>query len=128
MIIQLGLYKRKPGISREEYRHLWTEVYGALNGRIPELSRHLRRYVQHVLTPAPGTPPELAFDGMSEAWFDDEAAMKALAEEPAFKEKIAPYTRLFIDFEATRLSFSDAPVYQVGGAPALATLPGDCPC
>ena len=93
MIIQLGLYKRKPGISREEYRHLWTEVYGALNGRIPELSRHLRRYVQHVLT-----------------------------------EKIAPYTRLFIDFEATRLSFSDAPVYQVGGAPALATLPGDCPC
>jgi hypothetical protein len=125
MIIQLGLYKRKPGISREEYRHLWTEVYGALNGRIPELSRHLVRYVQHVLTPAPGTPPELAFDGMSEAWFVNEEAMRALPEEPAFKERIAPFTKLFIDTEGTRLSFYDSQVYQIGGAPPLSS---DCPC
>ena len=125
MIIQLGLYKRAPGISREEYIHLWTEVYGALNGRIPELSRHLHRYVQHVLTPAPGTPDELAFDGMSEAWFVSEEAMRAL---PAFKERIAPFTNRFIDVNATRLSFSDAPVYQIGGPPALANASTDCPC
>lgn len=117
MIIQLGLYRRAPGISREEYRHLWTEVYGALNGKIPELSRHLHRYVQHVLTPAPETPPELQFDGMSEAWFVSEEAMRALPNEPAFKERIAPFARRFIDMEATRLSFYDSPVYQIGSPP-----------
>lgn len=125
MIIQLGLYKRKPGISPEQYRHLWTEVYGALNGSIPELSRHLRRYVQHVLTPVPGTPPELQFDGMSEAWFDDEQAMKALVEEPAFKERIAPFAKDFIDLEGTRISFYDAPVYQVGEPPQLSGRSGN---
>jgi hypothetical protein len=128
MIIQLGLYKRAPGISKAEYIRLWTEVYGALNGKIPELSRHLHRYVQHVLTPAPGTPPELAFDGMSETWFVSEEAMRALPNEPAFKERIAPFTKLFIDFEATRLSFSDAPVYQIGGPPPLVGASTDCPC
>ena len=128
MIIQLGLYKRAPGISKEEYIRLWTVVYGALNGQIPELSRHLHRYVQHVLTPAPGTPEELAFDGMSEAWFVSEEAMRALPNEPAFKERIAPFTKLFVDAGATRLSFSDVPVYQIGGPPALVRGPDDCPC
>jgi hypothetical protein len=128
MIIQLGLYKRKPGISKEEYIRLWTVVYGALNGKIPELSRHIHRYVQHVLTPAPGTPPELAFDGMSEVWFVSEEAMHALPEEPAFKERIGPFTKQFIDIEATRLTFYDSPVYQVGGPPALMRDPNGCPC
>ncbi len=128
MIIILGLYKRKPGISHEEYRHMWTEVYGALNGRIPELSRHLHRYVQHVLTPEPGTPPELAFDGMSETWFVDEAAMNALPNEPAFKERIAPFTDRFVDKQVTRLRFVDSPVYQVGDPPTPVPRAACCPC
>ena len=45
-------------------------------------------------------------------------AERALPEEPAFKERIAPFTNRFIDVNATRLSFSDAPVYQIGGPPA----------
>ena len=49
MLITLGFYKRKPGLSVEEFRHIWSVEYGPLYRTRPEITKYLRRYVQHRL-------------------------------------------------------------------------------
>lgn len=36
MLITLGFYKRRPGTSVEEFRHVWSTVYGPLFSKRPE--------------------------------------------------------------------------------------------
>jgi hypothetical protein len=115
MIIQLGFYKRKPGMSTEEFRHYWSEVYGPLYAAYPEISRHLVRYVQHRLSPVVDHPdPPMPFDGFSEAWFKSVAASHALQREPLYIERIAPLAENFLDLENSKLMAYDSQVYQVG--------------
>src|SRR5580658_2671388 len=103
MIIQLGFYKRRPDISAEEFRRLWSEVYGPKYRAHPELSRHLLRYVQHRLAPLIGqSHDQMLFDGFSEAWFESVEASEALQREPIYISEIAPLAVTFLDLENSK--------------------------
>jgi hypothetical protein len=120
MLIKLGFYRRKPGLSLAEFHHLWSDVYGPLYGKHPELSRHLRRYVQHRVAPILDAMDQMVpFDGFSEVWFDNAEASEALVKEPLFLEKIAPLVSSFLDLENSKFAAYDSQVYQIGGAPPL---------
>ena len=67
--------KRRPGMSREEFRDYYENRHVPLcmkymNGA----RRYFRRYIDALPDPSTGKPVELAFDVITEVWFDDRAA------------------------------------------------------
>ena len=120
MIIMMGFYHRKPGMSFEEFRRFWAEVYGPLYNEYPEVKRHIRRYVQHPLSEATDIPGKIVpFDGIAEAWFNAAEDMAKMAAEPKYQTHIGPVLAQFVDMERTSFTAYDSPVYQIGGPPAL---------
>lgn len=120
MIILLGFYHRKPGMTLEEFRRFWSEVYGPLYNENPEIKRHIRRYVQHQLSEATDIPGQaLPFDGIAEAWFDTAEDIAKMSAEPIYKNNIAPLLAKFMDLENSHFTAYDNPVYQIGDAPVL---------
>jgi uncharacterized protein (TIGR02118 family) len=115
MIIRIGFYKRKPGITREEFSRHWREVHGPIIRDNPELARHFVRYVQHHLRPStlPGVFP-LEYDGFSEVWHEDEEQAMRIREEPLFQRLVLPDEENFLDTTANRVSVFDHPVVQLG--------------
>lgn len=120
MLITLGFYKRKPGLSVEEFRHIWSVEYGTLYRTRPEITKYLRRYVQHRLSPQTDWPSQfVGFDGFSEAWFDSAEDRKAMQALPFYKEVLSPKMAEFLDLENSKFAAYDDQVYQVGGEPPL---------
>lgn len=118
MLIHYGFYKRKPGISLEEFNYLWCEVYGRLYTETPEVTRHMRRYIQHRITPD-ATGNALPFDGFSEAWFESADHRAALQLEPIYIGKIKPLCDRFLDLTGPKTGVWDNPSYVVGEEPPL---------
>lgn len=126
MIKVIGLLRRKPGISREEFLRHWKDHHGALAMRIPEFARHVRKYVQvHAVK-----PPELdareryqqaalpmEYDGAVEMWFDSpeemQKAFAALSDPVACKELREDEDR-FIDGKNTLTVMvgEEFPIYE----------------
>jgi len=73
MIKVMLFVKRKPGLSREEFRERYEAGHVPL--AIKELT-HLRQYVRNFVVPTPDAP-EPEFDVVTELWFDDWEALKA---------------------------------------------------
>lgn len=120
MIITLGFYKRKRGISVEEFQRIWSTVYGPHYGKSPELTRYLRRYVQHRLTPQTDWDTDfVGFDGFSESWFETVEDRKAMQATKYCQEVLKPMMADFLDLESSRFAAYDSQVYQVGGPPPL---------
>jgi uncharacterized protein (TIGR02118 family) len=70
MIKVMALMKRKEGLSHEEFRKWLMDEHVAFARKLPGM----RKYTCNVLrTETPDAP----FDGVSEMYFDDEAAMAA---------------------------------------------------
>ena len=114
MIKVIGLLRRKPGISREEFLRHWKDHHGALAMRVPEFARHVRKYVQVHRVSIPeldaqerynqsGLPME--YDGAVEMWFDSPETMQkafaALGDPVACKELREDEDR-FIDGKNTQ--------------------------
>jgi uncharacterized protein (TIGR02118 family) len=113
MIKVIGLIKRKPGISREEFLRHWKDDHGPLVMKIPELARHVRKYVQvhRVSIPAldaqerygqAALPAE--YDGAVEMWFDNAEEMgKAFAvlADPVICKRLREDEDSFIDNAAS---------------------------
>ena len=77
MIKRVSLLRRKDGMSREAFFAHWTGPHADIVKQLPGL-RGLR--FGRVQT---WTPPEAAWDGVGELWFDSvEAAQAAFATEP----------------------------------------------
>src|SRR5579872_3730088 len=85
MIKLIGLIKRKAGITREEFLRHWKDEHGPLVMSIPELARHVRKYVQVHRTSIPELDAQaryqqaslpLEYDGAVEMWFDNVAEMQ----------------------------------------------------
>jgi hypothetical protein len=120
LLITLGFYKRKPGLSVEEFQRAWSTVYGPLYGKSPEITRFLRRYVQHRLTPQTDWPTGfVGFDGFSESWFETADDRKAMQASKYYQEVLKPMAEDFLDLENSKLAAYDSQVYQVGGPPPL---------
>src|SRR5690606_5550966 len=98
MLVTLGFYKRKPGLSTEEFRRLWSEEYGPLYSKNEEITRYLRRYVQHRLSPQTDWPtPFVGYDGFSESWFDSADDRKAMQATKYYQEVLKPMAEKFLD-------------------------------
>lgn len=112
MICILGFYKRKPGLTHEQFLAHWKDVHAPLAVKTPALAKYIRKYVQHQLEDAPIMPAvvSLGFDGFSETWVDKLEDYMAMRNETAFKELMGPDAHLFIDMTASRVMMYDTPV------------------
>lgn len=130
MLITLGFYRRKPGLTCEQFLHHWQHVHGPLFLSIPSLSRYIRRYIQHHVAPNtffPGVTP-LDFDGFSESWFDDAEARRQFLSQPEMQQRIVPDEHNFIDMSATRVQVFDSQLVMISGkddAQVIGTLFGE---
>lgn len=80
MIKVAELVKRPEGMTVEDFQLHWLENHGPIVSQIPGL----RRYVQSHPLLGGYRSGELVFDGLAELWFDDKAALAAIASTPEF--------------------------------------------
>jgi uncharacterized protein (TIGR02118 family) len=116
MFISLGFYKRKPGLTHQQFSDHWRNVHGPLIRNHPDVAKFLLRYVQHHIEPGqdfPGVVP-LDFDGFSEAWFESVEARQRMHADPFFQQRVIPDEHNFIDMAQTRVLMYDTQVVQVG--------------
>jgi uncharacterized protein (TIGR02118 family) len=76
MIKAFNFFKRKPGLSVEDFRKYWLNEHAAIIRAIPELLK----YVASITLPSAYKNREPMYDGISEAWFDDEATLRGTAD------------------------------------------------
>ena len=76
MVKAFNFFKRKPGLSVNDFRNYWLNEHAAIIRAIPEL----RKYVASITLPSAYRNREPLYDGISEAWFDDEAVIRATAD------------------------------------------------
>ena len=82
MVKAIYLLKRKPGLSRAEFREHYEKVYVPLTlSLFPTIRKYVRNYIILNETPAGAAEPD--FDCLTEVWFDDmegyQVMMDALA-------------------------------------------------
>jgi len=109
MIIVLGFYKRKPGLTHEEFSRHWFDIHGPLTLSVPGIQDCILRYVQHHLSPYPGLPlPDgRDYDGFSEAWFPDLAAKQRSTELFSQSQAFRDHEKEFLDLDQTRWMMLD---------------------
>jgi uncharacterized protein (TIGR02118 family) len=76
MVKAFNFFKRKPGLSVDDFRNYWLNEHAAIIREIPEL----RKYVASITLPSAYRNHEPLHDGISEAWFDDEDAIHSRAD------------------------------------------------
>ena len=115
-LVVLSFYKRKAGMSQEDYIAYWRDIHGPMLRDTPEIARYLSRYVQHDLraNDAQSAVVRLEFDGMSEVWYKEGADRRALLAEPFFQQRIVPDEPNFIDVSASRYSVYSTPSILIG--------------
>ena len=90
MIVRMGLIKKKPQWSTDEFRRYWVEHHGALAARLPGLRRYEQNHVvdqaQRGISYERG-PEQL--DGFSMLWFDNEEGMRAAIATDAGRALVA---------------------------------------
>jgi len=108
VVVILGFYKRKPGLSREQFREHWEKIHGPLIRGLPDVEKYLIRYVQHHIQSDSQYPvPSGAdFDGFSEAWWVDHESMTRFLASPAFQATKEDEEK-FLDLSATRWIVND---------------------
>jgi uncharacterized protein (TIGR02118 family) len=81
MIKLVYCFRKKPGLTDEEFFHYWEKVHGPIGVRIP----HLRRLVQSHRVSVTGDKLQPDYDGMAELWFDDAEALLAARQSREWK-------------------------------------------
>src|SRR5258707_15801506 len=81
MVKTFNFFKRKPGLSVEDFRNYWLNEHAAIIRAIPEI----RKYVASITLPSAYRNDEPLFNGISEAWFDDENGIRATADSPPLR-------------------------------------------
>ena len=80
MVKLVAFFKRKQGLTVEEFQEHWSTRHAELVVR----QAGMRRYVQNHTLPSGYRNGEPDYDGVAEAWFDDTEAMRALAPSPQY--------------------------------------------
>lgn len=85
MFVRMGLLRRRPDLSPDAFRRHWRDVHGPLAARLPGLVAYHQNHVvdrrQLGIDHARG---RWDIDGISELWFESEAAMRAAIDSPAY--------------------------------------------
>jgi uncharacterized protein (TIGR02118 family) len=108
----IAFFKRKPGLSVDEFQRHWRTRHAELVVR----QRGLRRYVQNHVLPSSYRAREAAFDGVAEAWFDDLDSMRALAPSPEYAAVRADEAH-FIDAASMGVVLADELIVRDGAVP-----------
>ncbi len=92
------LLKRHPSLTPAEFVDYHRHRHAPLFASLPAVRVHVRRYVQQHLVSLelPGLPP-VKYDGITELWFDDEAGLAALFQDPEYLARIRPDEEKFLD-------------------------------
>ena len=92
------LLKRKPTLTQAEFVEHHRGVHAALFLSIPVVKETVRRYVQQHAMPVelPGMPP-VKYDGITELWFDDVAALGRCFSDAEYMERVRPDEAAFLD-------------------------------
>src|SRR5258706_8892863 len=106
------LFKRKPGLSVEEYQSYWRTGHPNFVRRLPGL----RRYTQNPPLPETFESGAVPYDGMVELWFDNTEALKHLATTAEYQE-LNRDEENFVDRSSIQLILTDEIV--VKDQPAL---------
>lgn len=115
MLVVLGFYNRKPGMTHEEFSAYWRTVHGPMLAENSEIRRYMKRYIQHHLRPNESPTVEaLGFDGFSESWYENAEDRAKLLALPVFQNDIVPDEMEFIDLSTKRTSMFDSQVVQIG--------------
>jgi uncharacterized protein (TIGR02118 family) len=113
MIKSVVIFRRRPGMSVEDFGRYWQTTHAALVSRLPGL----RRYVQSQTLESAYRKFTPACDGVAELWFDGSDALRALAGTAEYAAVLADEAN-FID-PASRLEIlTDDIVIKDGPRPA----------
>jgi uncharacterized protein (TIGR02118 family) len=112
MVKAFNFFKRKPGLSVDDFRNYWLNEHAAIIRAIPEL----RKYVASITLPSAYRNREPLYDGISEAWFDDEAVIRATADSAPRRAATADDAK-FVDMSKAGSIIVDE-VVQKEGTPA----------
>ncbi len=95
------LLTRKASLSHEEFVEHHRGVHADLFMSVPAVKETVRRYVQQHAIPAelPGMPP-VKYDGVTELWFDDVAALARCFSDPEYLRVVRPDEASFLDLHA----------------------------
>jgi uncharacterized protein (TIGR02118 family) len=80
MVKMSAFFKRKPGMSVEDFQSYWRTSHADIVVKLPGI----RRYVQSHTILSGYRKGEPVYDGMAELWFDNTDAMRAQAGTPEF--------------------------------------------
>ena len=112
MVKAVSFFKRKPGISVDEFQSYWRTRHPDAVTQLPGL----RRYVQSHTVVSGYRKGEPIYDGIAEVWFDDTNAMRALRGTPAY-ERVETDEAKFIDRSTMRLIVTEEHVIKDGMPP-----------
>ncbi len=115
MVKALSFFRRKPGMSVEDFQSYWRERHPEAVLELPGI----RRYVQSHTLRSGYRKGQPAYDGIAELWFDDTGAMRALAGTAAYAAVRADEAR-FIDHSTMGLIITEEHVIKDVPAPARA--------
>ena len=113
MVKAVSFFKRKPGMSVEDFQKYWRTRHPEVVTRLPGLVR----YVQSHTLLSGYRKGEPVSDGIAEVWFPDTAAMRALAGSPAYAAVRADEAQ-FIDHDTMKLVITEEHVIKDGPMPA----------
>ncbi len=101
----MSLHRRSPGIGSDRFRAEWAGEHAAIVARLPRLVGYTQNFIidRGLQRGRPATYAELPIDGISELWFDDQAAIAAAFSGAAMREAA----------ETAKSFISESTVYDV---------------
>jgi uncharacterized protein (TIGR02118 family) len=111
MVKAFNFFKRKPGLSVDDFCNYWLNEHAAIIRAIPDL----RKYIASITLPSAYRSREPIFDGISEVWFDDENAMRATTDS-APRRAASTDDAKFVDMMTTGSIITDE-IIQKDGKP-----------
>lgn len=80
MIKVIEIVNRRPGMTVEDFQRHWLDDHGPIVARLPGLKRYVQSHVRLGGYKRGSVP----YDGIAELWFEDKAALGAIATMPEF--------------------------------------------
>jgi uncharacterized protein (TIGR02118 family) len=108
----IALFKRRPGMSVEDFQSYWRFQHGPLVAARAEIRRH----VQSAALLQGYQKGELLFDGIAETWFDSAAAHAAFLRSPASSVLLSDQAN-FVDPSRTIRMPVDVHIIKDGAIP-----------
>ena len=106
--------RRHPSLTHEAFVAYHRDRHAPLFTALPEVRRHVRRYVQchGIDAPLPGLP-DSRIDGTTELWFDDRAGLAGVFGSAAYLETIRPDEERFLDLHGCEFLVAEERVVPI---------------